>query len=185
MASVPHAVFLDRDGTLIESDVRDGLPFAVADHADFTLLHGTEEACDLLRAAGFLLVMVTNQPDVARGRVLRQTVDESNQHLLDVLRLDAAKACYHDDSDGCRCRKPLPGMLIEAARELGVVLDKNSYLVGDRWRDIDAGTAAGVTTVLIDHGYAEAIREPADHTTGSLLDAATWIIGNRSKQDPR
>jgi D-glycero-D-manno-heptose 1,7-bisphosphate phosphatase len=171
-----HAVFLDRDGTLVESDVRDGLPFGLADHLHFTILPGVMDACTMLKDAGFVLVMVTNQPDVARGLVDRRTAEAANQYLVELLHLDAAKACYHDDVDACGCRKPLPGMLVEAATELDITLDVGSYMVGDRWRDIDAGAAAGVTTVFIDHGYAEPIRQPSDHSTTSLIDAVRWIL---------
>ena len=106
------------------------------------------------KAAGFLLVMVTNQPDVARGVTRRQDVETMHATLCAALPLDAVYVCYHDDADACGCRKPLPGMLLQAAAAHGI--DRAaSFMAGDRWRDVDAGVAAGCRTVWIDRGYRE------------------------------
>jgi len=119
--------------------------------------------------------MVTNQPDVGRGAVPAEVARAANDYVVTSLQLDFGMACFHDDADRCACRKPLPGMLIEAARQHALVLDRGSYMVGDRWRDVDAGAAAGVTTIFIDHGYEEVLRSHPDRTVSSLVDAAAWI----------
>jgi D-glycero-D-manno-heptose 1,7-bisphosphate phosphatase len=173
------AAFLDRDGTLIRTIVTDGKP--VPDHGTVTLLDGAREACAALRQLGFVLVMVTNQPDVARGLIDRASVEASNVRLAELLELDLALSCMHDDLDRCHCRKPRPGMLTDAAQSLGLCLDQSSVMIGDRWRDIDAGSAAGVTTVLIDRGYGELLRTPPDHTASNITNAVEWIDANLTR----
>jgi D-glycero-D-manno-heptose 1,7-bisphosphate phosphatase len=119
--------------------------------------------------------VVTNQPDVARGTLQRESVDQINRILRDRLHLDDIRVCYHDDADGCACRKPQPGLILEAARDWHAILGK-SYVVGDRWRDIEAGRRAGCGTVLIESGYRESMNSAPDYCTESLLDAAHWIL---------
>ena len=170
-----RAVFLDRDGVLNAPVVRDGRPFPPAMPADLVLLPGVAEACDRLRRAGFLLVCVTNQPDIARGKTSNAAVAAINAVLAERLPLASVRVCPHDDADGCACRKPKPGLLLAAAAEYGIDLAA-SAMVGDRWRDIGAGHAAGCRTVFIDRAYAE--RQPAtpDFVCGGLAEAADWII---------
>jgi D-glycero-D-manno-heptose 1,7-bisphosphate phosphatase len=167
------AAFLDRDGTLIETDIFHGAP--VPSHGRVVFADGATQACDQLRRLGYALVMVTNQPDVARGAIDARTVEIDNQHIAEYLGLDLALACIHDDFDRCTCRKPLPGMLHQAALILGLHLDRTSVIIGDRWRDIEAGSAAGVTTVLLDRGYGENLTTAPDYTASNLLGATEWI----------
>jgi D-glycero-D-manno-heptose 1,7-bisphosphate phosphatase len=127
-----------------------------------------------LRSNGFRLIVVTNQPDIARGKTSRETVDQINAHLLNKLPVDDIEICPHDDRDVCDCRKPLPGMLLRAARRHGIDLG-GSFMVGDRWRDIEAGRRAGCRTVLIGDGYAEGIRSKPDIAVATLTEAANWI----------
>src|SRR5262249_42658509 len=134
-AHMRPAVFLDRDGVLVGADVLDGVPHPAREPE---LLPGVVEACERLRDAGFALVMVSNQPDIARGPADRAHIDRTNEWLRRQLDLDAVQVCPHDDADGCRCRKPAPGMLTDAAAALDLDLAA-SVMVGDRWRDIDAG----------------------------------------------
>ena len=170
------AVFLDRDGVLNKVLIRDGRPYPPATLDDVALVDGVEPALDRLRKAGFLLIAVTNQPDVARGLAERRAVEEINRYLQELLRLDDVAVCYHDSTDRCSCRKPLPGMLRAAAVEHHVDLAQ-SFMVGDRWRDIDAGAAAGCRTVLIDYGYEEKLPiEPPTATVHSIEKAAEWIL---------
>lgn len=169
-----RAVFLDRDGVLNRAIVRDGRPYPPAGTADTEILPGVAEALDALRAAGFLLIVVTNQPDVARGTTTRETVEAINDLLARQLPLDEFRTCYHDSGDGCDCRKPLPGALLAAAVRHGIDL-AHSYMVGDRWRDIEAGRAAGCRTFLIDYGYAEQQPAHVDHRVATLREAADII----------
>jgi D-glycero-D-manno-heptose 1,7-bisphosphate phosphatase len=171
------AVFLDRDGVLNRATVQDGVPRAPSTLEGLEVLPGVPEALAALRRAGHLLVVVTNQPDVARGLVSRAAVETIHAALRARLPLDAILACYHDDADGCDCRKPLPGMLLAAARTYGVALQA-SHMVGDRWRDVEAGRQAGCRTYLVDHGYDEVLLSEPDHRVTSLHEAAALILGH-------
>ncbi len=177
-----RAVFLDRDGVLIKTDIRDGKPYAMQRPEDMELLAGAVEAVARLHRAGFVNIVVTNQPDVARGAIDRQTVEDMHKKLSARLAIDDIRVCYHDNRDGCDCRKPKPGMLLKAADELNIDL-KSSFLVGDRWRDIGAGIAAGCTTLWIDRGYDERRGDDADHTVASISDAVSIILSAVSPGD--
>lgn len=170
-----RAVFLDRDGVVIEAVRRDGRPYPAAGVADMVIAPGVGAALARLKAAGYLLLVVTNQPDVARGRTTREAVEAMHAALREALPLDGVYACFHDDAEACACRKPAPGLLLEAARAWDVDL-AGSFMVGDRWRDTEAGAAAGCRTVFVDHGWRE--RQPTryDARVSSLADAAAWIL---------
>jgi D-glycero-D-manno-heptose 1,7-bisphosphate phosphatase len=170
-----RAVFLDRDGVLNGAVVRGGKPYPPTSVADVEILPGVVEALRRLKAAGFVLIVVSNQPDVARGTISRATVEAINDHLGAALPIDRFIMCYHDSADRCECRKPLPGMLLEGAREFDVDLP-SSYMVGDRWRDVEAGLAAGCQTIFLDYHYAEKQPEVYDHAVSSLAEAASVIL---------
>lgn len=176
---VRRAVFLDRDGVINRAVVRDGKPFPPATEDELEVLPGVAEALERLRAAGFRLVVVTNQPDVARGTQSRDVIDRMHARLAAELPLDEFRVCDHDDADDCRCRKPRPGMLQDAARDGGLSL-ADSFMIGDRWRDIEAGRRAGCTVIFIDRGYHERRPDRPDAVAGSLPEAAEWIL-NRSR----
>jgi len=176
-----RAVFLDRDGVLNRAYVRNGSSHPPASVAQLELLPGVQEACAALRAAGFLLIVATNQPDVARGTQTREAVEAIHQAIAAQISLDEFRVCYHSDDDGCECRKPQPGMLRAAAAERGIDLGE-SYMVGDRWRDMLAGASAGCKTVLIEYGYSEAARCSPDHRAQSLREAAAWILQQVAKE---
>lgn len=170
-----RAVFLDRDGVLNRAMVREGKPYPPSNVCEVEILPGTIEALQRLKNAGFMLIVVSNQPDVARGTTSRETVEAINAYLASRLPVDRFTMCYHDSGDGCDCRKPLPGMLLAGAREFDVDL-ASSYMVGDRWRDVKAGIGAGCKTVFIDYGYDEKQPESFDYRASSLLDAAAIIL---------
>ncbi len=169
------AVFLDRDGVINRAVVRDGKPFPPAGLHELEILPGVETALEMLRERGFWLCVVTNQPDVARGTQDRSVVEAMHDYLCSRLSLDAFQVCYHDDSDACDCRKPKPGLLVGAAAEQGISL-ADSYMIGDRWRDIDCGYAASCTTIFIDCGYDEALRDQPHFRTSDLEGAARIIV---------
>ena len=175
MSARRKAVFLDRDGVLNRAPVRDGRPYSPNSAAEIELLPGVKTACNALRASGYLLIMVTNQPDIARGRTALETVEEMNRLLVEELELDGSELCVHDDGDACACRKPQPGMLTRAAERFHLDLD-SSYIVGDRWRDVEAGQRCGCRTIFIDYGYQEKQPLAPDHAASSLLGAAEWIL---------
>ncbi len=171
-----RAVFLDRDGTLNEPVVRDGLPKPATVVEDVVFSHGAREAVALLKQSNFVTICVTNQPDVARGTLSLADAQSINRYVATQLSLDDLRACFHDDGDGCDCRKPLPGMLFRGAASWDVDPCR-SYMVGDRWRDIEAGAAAGCRTVLIDRQWPErAARVEPDARVASLSDAVRWIV---------
>lgn len=156
--------------------VREGKPYPPSGVDELKIVEGVAEALRNLKQAGFLLIVVTNQPDIARGTRTRASVDEIHAALLEVLPLNDFFVCPHDDSDRCDCRKPLPGLLLRAAEKYGIDLP-HSFMVGDRWRDIDAGASAGCATVWIDYGYRE--KPPAAQPSvkvDSIRAAADWIL---------
>lgn len=175
-----RAVFLDRDGVLNRAVVRNGRPYPPDSLAEMEILPGVPEALRKLSAAGFMLIVATNQPDVATGRQQRAIVDAMHDMLRNILPLDDVKVCMEADSDLCTCYKPKPGMLIDAAREHGLSLP-DSYMVGDRWRDVGAGRAAGCYTIFIDYGYDERWPEKPDAVVTDLAMAAELILG-RTKE---
>jgi len=175
---VNRAIFLDRDGVLNEPVIREGKPHPPADAAELRLTAGVKEALSALKREGFLLIVVTNQPDVARGSANRCDIEQIHQALGRALPIDDFYACYHDDADHCTCRKPLPGLILAGAARYEVDL-ADSYMVGDRWRDIDAGAAAGCRTVLIDRGYREPEpRNAPNFRSSTLAEAVQWILAD-------
>lgn len=170
------AVFLDRDGVINRAVVRDGKPFPPATVAEFELLPGVEEACARLKAAGWLLIVATNQPDVGRGTQRREEVEAMHAAMSARLPIDRVEVSY-DPGQGVpsEFRKPAPGMLLRAARELDIDLAR-SWMIGDRWRDIDCGAAAGCRTIFIDYGYNEKLRAEPDFRVKNLSEAADLIL---------
>ena len=169
------AVFLDRDGVIVIPEFRDRRSFAPRRLADFRLYPEAAPSLRRLKQAGFLLIVVTNQPDVGQGLIPRSEVDAMHGIMARELPLDAVKACFHRQGDDCDCRKPKPGMLLAAAFELGIDLAK-SFMVGDRKSDVEAGRAAGCATVFIDLGYAETAPDAPDHVAHSIAQAVDLIL---------
>lgn len=173
-----RAVFLDRDGVLNEAIIREGKPFAPHDLSELRIEPDAADCVRELRNRGFLLIVATNQPDVGRGTQDRARVEEIHAALFASLALDEILVCFHSDADDCGCRKPAPGMLLEASARFGIRLE-DSYMIGDRWRDIDAGASAGCHTIWIDRGYLE--RGPSHAPTArvqTLREATHWILNH-------
>ena len=170
-----RAVFLDRDGVLNDVEVRGGKPYPPPDRASVRILPGVARSLRDLRAAGWLTIVVTNQPDVATGLQTREGLEAIHEYLCSALAIDAIKSCLHVDQHACDCRKPRPGMLLSAAREQNVDLGR-SWMVGDRWRDVEAGHAAGCQTIWIDRGYTERTPSCPAFTTTSLPEARDIIL---------
>ena len=172
-----RAVFLDRDGVLNRALVREGKPYPPMSVSELELLPGVCEACQVLKLAGFVLIVITNQPDVARGTQRREIVEAINAALQAQVPVDAVRVCYHDQADNCTCRKPQPGLLIQAADRWQLDLS-HSWMVGDRWKDIEAGRRAGCKTAFIDYGYAECQPKRPDCRVRSLTQAARLITSH-------
>jgi D-glycero-D-manno-heptose 1,7-bisphosphate phosphatase len=178
------AVFLDRDGVINRPVVIDGKPYPPQAVRDFEILPDVAQACQRLKNAGYILVVATNQPDVGRGKLEKEVVQRIHETMLRQLPIDRVEVCYHAGTafgEDCLCRKPRPGMLIAAATALHIDLSR-SFMIGDRWRDIDCGKCAGCRTIFIDWGYNELLQEQPDFKTNSLLPAAEWIL--RAPQEP-
>lgn len=170
-----RAVFLDRDGVLNNAVISDGKPYPPAGLEEVHIMPGVREGLNALKDAGFMLIVVTNQPDVARGRVTLASVKEINRHLMGELPLDDFRICYHDQADNCDCRKPKPGLLLSAAEEHKIDLSK-SYMIGDRWSDVEAGRRAGCRTIFIDSGYTEQAPQKPDFLAADFSRAVEFIL---------
>jgi D-glycero-D-manno-heptose 1,7-bisphosphate phosphatase len=168
-------VFLDRDGVINRAIVRDGKPHPPQSPGEVELVPDALPALQRLHDKGFLLIVVTNQPDVARGTQERSAVEAINDRLAAALPIDELVVCYHDDDDACECRKPKPGGILDAAARLDIDV-RSSFMIGDRWRDIEAGQRAGCFTYFIDYGYAERQPVPPFSRVHSLAEAADDIV---------
>ena len=177
-----RAVFLDRDGVINANLERNGRPVAPTTLAEFQFLPGVVESVQRLKQGGYLIVVITNQPDVADGRTARSTVDAMHDLVRSKLAVDDIRVCFHRDTEGCACRKPKPGMILDAASDYGIDLAR-SYVVGDRWRDVAAGRAAGCMTFFVDYGYKQDGPNVPDKVVKSLLEAAALILGKNLGKD--
>ncbi|MDO8685367.1 MAG: HAD family hydrolase [Clostridiales bacterium] len=173
------AVFLDRDGVINKAIIRERKPYPPSKIEDVVFPPGTSEAIQSLRSSGYLVIVVTNQPDVSKGIQSKEVVEAIHGFIRQQLQVDDIKVCYHDDEDDCNCRKPKPGMIIAAAQEYSIDF-AGSYMIGDRWRDIEAGKAAGCKTILIrpEINYNEPQSQGMDAVVDSLYEAAAFILKN-------
>ena len=173
-----RAVFLDRDGVVNRCEVRNGKPYAPRRLEDFLLLPRVLSAVQSLKRANFLVIVVTNQPDIGNGLIDRAVVDAMHERLRVRLSVDDIKVCRHRQDENCRCRKPKPGMLLESARHWKIDLN-NSYMVGDRCSDVVAGQSAGCYTIFINRGYREGKCPKPDRMINSLPAAVRLILSRR------
>jgi len=170
------AVFLDRDGILNKAIVVHGKPYPPKSVNELVIPEGVKEGLKQLQELGYLLIVITNQPDVTRGTTPIKIVNDINNYLKQELNLDDIFCCFHDNADNCECRKPKPGMILTAAKEWNIDLE-SSFMVGDRWRDIETGKNAGIKTILIDFGYKEKYVKP-DYTSQNFIEATQIIISH-------
>ena len=175
MAGLP-AVFLDRDGVINRAVVRDGKPYPPAQLEDVEILPGAISSIGRLAGRGYVLICITNQPDVARGTQSKDIVESINALIQSCLPLREIFVCYHDNADNCECRKPKSGLILRAAEKYGLDLSQ-SWMVGDRWKDIAAGQAVGLKTIFVDYHYAETYEgTPADFTVEDTVYLADIIL---------
>ena len=176
--SSKKAVFLDRDGVINRAPIIEGLPYSPRNIQELEIILGVREAVTLLFSSGFEIVVVTNQPEVARGFLYIDDIEKIHEEISNQTGLKHFKVCFHDNEDRCDCRKPKPGMLSQAAKEFNLDL-KQSFLVGDRWKDIQAGQEVGCRCFFIDYGYCEMKPKPPFDRVTSLLEAARVITENQ------
>ena len=168
------AVFLDRDGVINKAFIKNGLPESPNSLSELEILPGVKESISRLKKLNFICLVVTNQPDVQRGKIKKNTIIKMNNFLKKKIELDDIFVCYHDDQDKCNCRKPKPGLLLQAKKKWNVDF-KKSFIVGDRWRDIQAGKKVGCKTIFLDYKYKDIKPKNPDFVTDTLLNA-TYII---------
>jgi D-glycero-D-manno-heptose 1,7-bisphosphate phosphatase len=166
------AIFLDRDGVINKVLLNNGSPFSPRKLDEFELLPKVEEALAFFKEIGFLNIIVTNQPDVARGLMKIEDLDDMHALIKKSLPIDDIYVCPHDDSDNCSCRKPKPGMLLDAAKKWDIDLCR-SFLIGDTWKDMEAGKAAGCKRILIDALYNKGVS--CDYRVRDLKEAETIV----------
>jgi D-glycero-D-manno-heptose 1,7-bisphosphate phosphatase len=171
-----RAIFLDRDGVINKTIVLNGKPYPPKNLQNLKILPGVKKTLETLHNKGWLLIVVSNQPDVARGITSLAKVEEINRYLKEKLPIDDFRICYHDNNDGCSCRKPLPGLLIDAAKTYGINLG-SSFMIGDRWSDIEAGKLAGCKTIFIDYKYREKQPIKVKYRINSIKEAVKIILG--------
>jgi len=171
-------VFLDRDGVINRVHLKNGRPHPPLNLSELEILPGVAASLERLKKSGFKVIVVTNQPDVARGTIEKKVVEEINYYLSEKLKIDEFKVCYHDDSDVCNCRKPNPGALLEASNKYSIDLN-SSYMVGDRWKDILAGQRAGCKTIFIQCNYDEIQPDFPTYTVNNLTEAVEIILGEK------
>lgn len=171
------AVFFDRDGVVIEPKIINRKPYPVNNLGQVHIYCGMRDTMAILMKMGYLVFIITNQPDVSRKTQSIETVNEINQFLLDNLPIDDIFMCIHSDEDKCECRKPKPGLLLQAKEKYDIDFSK-SFLIGDRWKDIDAGYAVGCTTILIDRNYKEKWSFNTDFVIKDISEILEVIYAN-------
>lgn len=169
------AVFLDRDGIINKSIIKNGKPYPPQGIEDFEWTDGIKQALESLKKEGFILIVFTNQPDVSRGTQSVEQVEKFHRYIKSQLPIDKIYACYHENLDNCECRKPKPGMILTGQAEYDIELSQ-SYAVGDRWRDIDAGNASGCQTIFLDYGYDEELRSQPDFVIKEIKELLSIIV---------
>jgi D-glycero-D-manno-heptose 1,7-bisphosphate phosphatase len=178
-----RAIFLDRDGVLNRPVIRVGKSYPPARVEDLEIYEGLSERLQRLKDRGFVLIVVTNQPDVARGTTRKETVEAINRLIArEIPAIERFIVCFHDSGDGCDCRKPKPGMLLAGAAEFNIDL-KRSYMIGDRGSDVEAGIAVGSRTIFIDRACKEPPPTNYDYRVFSTHEALTIIEGESDDEN--
>lgn len=170
MSDTRHAVFLDRDGTLIED------PGYLSDPAQVRVLPGVPEALKRLKDAGLLLIITTNQSGIGRGLYTERDYELVTERVRSELQvtIDGVYHCPHSPDHGCSCRKPAPGMLLRAARDHHIEF-VHSFMVGDAERDVMAGLALGCRGIYVGRNSTP----PGAHRAADLTEAAEFILSVR------
>ena len=171
------AVFLDRDGVICRTFVRNGKPYAPRNLKDFILMPNSKKSVSLLKKFGYKVIVITNQPDIGNGLVEVEEVNAMHNKLFEKTLVDDVFYCSHRQDEGCNCRKPNPGMLMDASIKHGIDL-KRSFMIGDRASDIEAGLKTGCKTIFIDRHYKEPKPLHYSCKVSSLQSAVSFIINS-------
>lgn len=170
------ALFIDRDGVINKSIIRNGKPYAPINFLEFEMLDGVEEAFYLLKKSEYMSIIVTNQPDIASGKQTLLSLNKLHNYLQEKYSIDLIRVCPHKEEDGCDCRKPKPGMIISASKKLNININF-SYMIGDRWTDILCGQRAGCKeNFYIDNNYSEKKPDKPFTHVPSLLHCVRKIL---------
>ena len=169
-----RAIFLDRDGVLNKTVIKEKKITSPLNLDELKIVPEAKETLETFKKYGYLLIMVTNQPDIAKNKNTKKNVEEINNFLKNLLNIDDIFVCYHDDKDFCNCRKPKSGMLIEASKKHNIDLSK-SFIIGDRWKDVEAGKNVGCKTIFIDFKYKEKLKSMPNYTITNIADAKNII----------
>lgn len=173
------AVILDRDGVINAVTVTNGIPQPPRGLSDLQLLPGVTTAIEKLKQSGFLVFCLSNQPEISRGTINQEDVYQISDYLTSELGIIEVFVCHHDDEDECICRKPKPGGINYFIEKYS--LDKSQcFMVGDRWKDIDAGISAGCRTIFIENHYAEEKPSKQDFSVKSLDEAVQIVLGENA-----
>lgn len=169
---INRAIFFDRDGIMIKAPVKNGYPKSTKTIHEIKIIPGIKKICKSLKKK-FKLIMITNQPDFERKQNTKKNINCINNYLKSYLNLDSVYVCY-SNNEKCKNRKPNPGMILKAKKKYNLNL-KDSYVVGDRWRDVDAGHKAGCKTIFIDYKYKEKLRSKPHFTTNKIANIFKYI----------
>lgn len=167
------AVFFDRDGIINKAIVKNGKPYSPKNLDEFEFTNGILDCFFLFPK--YHLFIITNQPDVARKKQSKKNIEEINNYICEKLPITRVYCCYHDDKDDCDCRKPKPGMILQAAELFKIDL-KKSWVIGDRDKDIEAGISAGCKTIFVDYNYDnDCLKCEPDYIVKSVRQALKLI----------
>ena len=170
-----RAIFLDRDGVINRVIMKEGKPYSPRKLSDFLFTAGIKEVLALLKEDDFILIVVTNQPDISRGLIRWDELNAIHDLIRSELPIDDIIVCPHDNDDNCDCRKPKPGMIVESARKWGINIE-SSFIIGDTWKDMGAGEKAGCTTILLDAPYNQDVK--SNHRINDISETLKYSRHN-------
>lgn len=158
MDNKQKAVFFDRDGVLNHLVQRDGSYYSPKKFEDFRIVNEAKEVVNRVQAMGFLAIVISNQPDISRGKLKQSELDKMTDLLFKKLNVDDIFYCTHDDNNDTGCRKPAPGLFFTAQKKYNIDFNK-SFMIGDTWKDVEAAKTAGISMILLDNNYNQDLED--------------------------
>ena len=169
------AIFLDRDGVINFTKIIRGKPYAPKYYKDFRIFSNTEKCLNSIKQMGFLAIVITNQPDIGNKKTSHLEVKKMHDKLYSLKTIDKIYVCPHSQLENCVCRKPSPYLFFSAKKEFNIDM-KKSWMIGDRYTDIQAGNVAGLKTIFIDRKYKETLNKQIScKKVNSLIEAINYI----------